>query len=75
MDVERYRACADTAQNARLFLRHSLGLNENYVGNGFTKPSADHPPIDEYLTTNVELATIPGVVEIDLHVEPERSHP
>ena len=74
MSVERYRACDDTAQNARLFLRHSLGMNENYVGNGFTKPSANHPSIDEYLTANVALATIPGIVTIDLHIEPERSY-
>lgn len=72
MSAQRYLVCDDTAQNARLFLWHSLGMNNQYVGDGYTAASSHSLRLDEYLTANVPLETIPGVVMIDLPVEPGR---
>ncbi len=75
MSAERYSVCDDTAQNARLFLWHSLGMNERYVGDGYTSASSHDVRLDEYLTANVSLETIPAAVMIDLSVEPARLAP
>ena len=72
MSAERYLVCDDTAQNARLFLWHSLGMNEQYVGDGYTAALSSKFRLDEYLTANVPLQAIPGVVTIDLPIEPAR---
>lgn len=66
MTPERYLAASDTAQNARLFLWHSVGLNDQYTGDGWT--SGTEARVDEYLTLNVPLAEIPGHRVIDLPI-------
>lgn len=70
MSPKRYLVCDDTAQNARLFLWHSLGMNGQYVGDGYTAAPSHDLRLDEYLTANVPLKTILGVAITDLSVEP-----
>ncbi len=68
MGLSRYRDCPDTAVNARLFLWHWLGLNEQFVGDGLTRDPLSGARIEEFLTGNVALAELPDHRVIDLHV-------
>ncbi len=47
-------------------------MNERYVGDGYTSASSHDARLDEYLTANVPLGTMPAAVMIDLSVEPSR---
>lgn len=38
LTVERYLSAEDTPENARLFLWHSLGVNDQFTGTGWTRP-------------------------------------
>lgn len=69
MSVERYLTCEDTAENARLFLWHSLGVNDQFTGNGYTKGPDG---VDEYLLPNRYLAELPGAVVLELSVRDPR---
>ena len=66
MSVSRYRACADTVMNARLFLWHSLGLNQRFIGDGWAKNPLTGVQIAEYLTANAPLAEVVGQRIFDL---------
>ena len=68
MSVEWYRDAEDTSANARLFLWHSLGVNDQFTGNGYTKGPDGTPEVEEYLVPNCRLADLPDVVLIDLDV-------
>ena len=68
LTVERYLSCADTVTNARLFLWHSLGANEHFVGDGWATDPDTKEQVEEYLTQNVPVARIPGRQFIDLEV-------
>ncbi|TXN17264.1 hypothetical protein FV219_00485 [Methylobacterium sp. WL122] len=69
MSVAQYIHCPDTAANARLFLWHTLGLNQHFVGDGWaTDPLTKDKRIEEYLTANVPLATVAGHQLIDLRI-------
>ncbi len=68
MSVARYIACEDTALNARLFLWHSLGLNGHIVGDGWATNPETGQRMEEHLTGNVPLASVPGHRSIDLDV-------
>lgn len=68
MSLSRYRDCPDTALNARLFLWHSLGLNGQFVGDGWTRDERTGGRVEEFLTGNVSLAELPDHRVIDLHV-------
>jgi hypothetical protein len=63
MSEEAYLACEDTAVNARLFLWHSLGVNDQFTGTGYTTGG-----VDEYLMPNLPLAEVREYKLIDLHV-------
>jgi hypothetical protein len=64
MSPERYLAVEDTLENARLFLLHSVGVNEHYKGDGLT--DGGHT---EYLVRNVRLAELEEYALIPLTVE------
>ena len=66
--VTRYATCADTAINARLFLWHALGLNQHFVGDGWAADPLTGKRVEEYLTANVQLATVAEHQSIDLRV-------
>lgn len=68
MSVRRYLACEDTVANARLFLWHSLRLNQHFVGDGWTIDPELKARVEEHLTGNVPLSSIPGhrIVNLDL---------
>ena len=68
MSVARYIACEDTALNARLFLWDSLGLNGYAVGDGWATNPETGQRMEEHLTGNVPLASVPGHRSIDLDV-------
>jgi len=69
MSIERYRDCEDTKVNARLFLWHSLGLNQHFKGDGWAVDPLTGARVQEYLTANVMLAGIPEHRLIDLRLE------
>lgn len=60
VSVACYLACEDTALRARLFLWHSLGLNGHFVGDGQSPDPATKEGVEEHLTGNVPLASIPS---------------
>jgi len=68
MSVARYTTCPDTAANARLFLWHSLGLNQLFVGDGWATDPLTGKRVEEYLTANIPLAAVAGHRVIELHV-------
>ena len=68
MNVERYLTCKNTAANARLFLWHSLGLNQHFVGDGWATDPKTKQRAEEYLTANVSLARVQGCRWTDLIV-------
>ena len=70
MSVARYETCADTAENARLFLWHTLGLNQHFKGDGWATDPLTGERVKEYLTANVPLSEIVGHRVIALDVEP-----
>lgn len=68
MTAERYVEAEDTPLNARLFLWHSLGMNDLFKGDGLTVGPDGSPGVDEYLAQNRPISQIPGAVLIDLDV-------
>ncbi|MGU3539673.1 hypothetical protein [Methylobacterium sp. A54F] len=70
MSVARYEACSDTAANARVFLWHTLGLNQHFTGDGWATDPLTRERVEEYLTANVPLAEIAGHRVIALDVSP-----
>ncbi|KNY24290.1 hypothetical protein [Methylobacterium sp. ARG-1] len=68
LSAARYLAGPDTALNARLFLWHALGLNQYFVGDGWSTDPLTMERVEEYLTGNVPLATVAEHRLIDLHV-------
>jgi hypothetical protein len=68
MSAERYRDADDTPANGRLFLWHSLGVNNQFTGDGFTAGPDGTPRVEEYLVPNGRLADFPDVVLLDLEV-------
>lgn len=68
MSVERYSTCGDTPANARLFLWHSLGLNQHFKGDGWATDPISVDRTEEYLTENLPLAQIAGHRVITLDV-------
>lgn len=70
MNVARYATCSDTAVNARLFLWHTLGLNQHFQGDGWATDPLTGERVEEYLTANVSLSEIVGHRVIALDVEP-----
>lgn len=69
MSVKRYLTSDDTVLNARLFLWHSLGLNQHFVGDGWAIDPETKQRAEEYFTENVPLSSINGCRLIDLRVE------
>jgi hypothetical protein len=67
MSLERYQLAEDTAPNARLFLWHALGLNDNYAGKGYTQDDDGRRGLSEYLVPNRPLSEL-GAVLVDLGV-------
>jgi hypothetical protein len=59
MSLERYLTADDTAEHARVFLWHSLGMNEDFNGTG-RKRDGTH----EYLAENIELGPDARVLEV-----------
>ena len=68
MSVQSYLACEDTPENARLFLWHSLGVNEEFTGTGYTKEPDGSQGVEEYLLPNCTLAELPDYRLIELAV-------
>lgn len=68
MSVEHYLANDDTPQNARLFLWHSLGANEQFIGTGYTRGPDSNENVEEFLMPNRNLSDIPHCQVIDLDV-------
>jgi len=66
--VARYLAGEDNALNARLFLWHSLGINDQYTGTGYTKPPNGERGAEEYLIENTLISQISEARVIDLEV-------
>lgn len=50
----------------RAFLFHELHVNELFAGDGYTRDPGGGPRLREYLTRNLPLASIPGLVQWDL---------
>lgn len=69
MGLARYAASDDTAENARLFLWHTLGLNQHFKGDGWATDPLTGERVEEYLTANVPLRGIVGHRVIALDVE------
>jgi hypothetical protein len=67
--VESYLAGEDSALNARLFLWHSLGINDQYTGTGYTKPPNGERGAEEYLIENTLISQISEARVIDLEVQ------
>jgi hypothetical protein len=59
--------CEDTPENARLFLWHSLGVNDQFQGTGYTQTQPDNG-VDEYLMPSRDLTEFPDAVVIELDV-------
>lgn len=68
MSFERYKAAPDTAENARLFLYFTVGLNNLFAGDGYTRDANGNKGIKEYLMANKPIAEIAGSKLIDLDV-------
>lgn len=64
MSVERYLAASDTCENARLFLWHSLGVNDLFTGTGMSRETG----FDEYLRPACRLSELAEYVSIPLEV-------
>lgn len=66
MSLERYLTCNDTPENARLFLWHALGMNEQFTGYGYTLKPDGNRGLSEYVMPNRILSGLPGCILIDL---------
>lgn len=64
MSLEKYQNADDTLENARLFLLHSLGVNDLYDGTGTTGYANIRS--GEYLVPNRSLVEFPNRAEVDL---------
>lgn len=70
VEVARYLEAPDTARSARLFLWHSLGLNQLFVGDGYTRDEDGRQGEREYLVPNRKTGEIRGLVSCDLELGP-----
>jgi hypothetical protein len=68
MTYEKYRDSDNTAENARLFLYYTIGLNNLFAGDGWTRDEKGAKGIKEYLMANKKISEIAGVEVVDLVV-------
>jgi hypothetical protein len=68
MTFERYKAVADTPENARLFLYFTVGLNNLFYGDGYTRDENGRKGIKEYLMANKPIVDIDGSKLVDIEV-------
>lgn len=69
MNVLRFRDSETTPENARLFLWHTLGINERFTGSGRTQHPDGSDGGDEYLVPNRPLAEFGEYAVIPLEVD------
>lgn len=69
MSAYRYMCSPDTAENARLFLYFTVGLNNLFAGDGFTRDKDNKKGLKEYLLANKKISDMDGAVLIDIDVK------
>ncbi len=66
MSAYRYMCSPDTAENARLFLYFTVGLNNLFAGDGWTRDKDDKKGMKEYLLANKKIADMEGAILVDI---------
>ena len=69
MSAYRYMCSEDTAENARLFLYFTVGLNNLFAGDGYTRDKDGKKGIKEYLMANRRIAEMQGAKLVDIDVK------
>ena len=69
MTIDRYRAAADTAENARAFLYFTVHLKEQYQGDGFTRTAQGQRGVEEYIMPARPMADLGEHVVLPIDVQ------